>query len=121
MRNGDELVQRREAESKMLLSARPNVGRNELFSGLIVLGFVNGVFPRLVTAVWEHNLLVAFLTTFDVSVVVWSSWCIAISFTLRSPADRITRMDVAVAIAALIAFEIPVAPLSWVALSGIAV
>lgn len=105
----------------MLLSASPTLGRNELFSGLIVLGFLNGVFPRVVTSVWEQNALVALLTTLDVSVVVWASWCIVVSFTLRSPLDRVTRMDVAVAIAALIAFAIPVAPLSWVALSGIAV
>ncbi|NIX75682.1 hypothetical protein [Microvirga terricola] len=97
------------------------VSRNELFAGLVVLGFCNGISERVIVSVTENGIGASLLSTFDTSVIVWSALAIAISFILREPARPMTRLDIAAAACALVAFLVPVAPLSWLVMSGLAI
>ena len=97
------------------------VSRNELFAGLVLVGFVNGISARAVHSVVENGIAAALLSTFEISVIVWSACAVGISFVLRGPAQPAARFDFILAGVALSAFLVPVAPLSWLALSGLAV
>src|SRR3954469_5756213 len=63
------------------------VSRNELFAGLVLVGFANGISPRAVHSVVENGFAAALLSTFDISVIVWSACVVGISFVLRDPAQ----------------------------------
>jgi exosortase/archaeosortase family protein len=61
------------------------------------------------------------MNTFDISVIVWVAVITTIMFFLRDSRSPTTRCDRFVAVGAAIGFLIPVAPLSWLALTGIAI
>ncbi|MGF9764256.1 hypothetical protein AAII07_55055 [Microvirga sp. 0TCS3.31] len=94
--------------------------RNELFAGLVVVGFANGISERAGKAVAEAGIAAALASTFDISVIVWIAWALCIVFLLRSPIQPVSRSDGVVAAFTLLAVVVPVAPLSWLALTGLA-
>ncbi|MBF9233913.1 hypothetical protein [Microvirga alba] len=98
-----------------------SVSRNELFAGLVVVGFANGISERVIASVTENGATAALLSTFDISVIVWGALAIAVAFLLRSPAQSISHLDRVVTTCALIAFLTPIAPLSWLAMSVLAI
>jgi hypothetical protein len=61
------------------------------------------------------------MNTFQISAVVWVALFFGVSFLLRRPRAPLTHVDKAVAAGAAVAFLAPVAPLSWIALSALAV
>src|SRR4051794_20513112 len=88
-------------------SAKPlrlSLCRNELFAGLVVVGFTNGITNRVVWSVAENGITAALLGTFDISVIVWSALIISVTFALRGPVQPITRSDLIVAGCAIAAF-----------------
>jgi hypothetical protein len=97
------------------------VSRNELFAGLAVLGFANGISERISHTVADTGITAALVSTFDISAIVWVAWVLSLVFVLRSPMQPIRRSDGLVASGALLAFLGPVAPLSWLALAGLAI
>ncbi|MGO4706473.1 hypothetical protein AB4072_11955 [Microvirga sp. 2MCAF38] len=102
-------------------AAITGVPRNELFAGLVVIGFINGILERIMVSVSGDGIVGALLNTFDISVIVWSACLIGLSFLLREPAQPTGRSDWVVATVVLAAFLVPVAPLSWLAISGLAI
>ncbi|MEZ0171226.1 hypothetical protein [Microvirga sp. TS319] len=97
------------------------VSRNELFAGLVLLGFANGISGRVISSVVEDGIAPALLSTFNISVIVWSACAIGISFLLRGPVQPVRTFDRVITICVLVAVLMPVAPLSWLALTGLAV
>jgi len=97
------------------------ISRNELFAGLVLVGFANGISTHVVHSVVENGIETALLTTFGISVIVWSACAIGVSFVLRGPVQLATHLDFVLAGFALAAFPVPVAPLSWLTTSGLAV
>lgn len=97
------------------------ISRNELFAGLILIGFANGISGNVISTVTQNGIVAALLGTFNISVIVWSACAISITFLLRGLAQPIRRSDWIIAIGALAAFLVPVVPLSWLALTGLAV
>lgn len=95
--------------------------RNELFVALIVIGFANGISERVAKVLTEAGLGTALAGTFDISVVVWCAWALCILFLLRSPIHTASRSDEVVVGLAGVAVLIPIAPLSWLALTGLAI
>jgi exosortase/archaeosortase family protein len=98
-----------------------SVSRNELYVGLVLIGFANGISGSVITTVVQNGIVGALLGTFNISVIVWSACAVSIVFLLRGPAQPIERSDGVVATGALAAFVVPWAPLSWLALTGVAV
>jgi exosortase/archaeosortase family protein len=97
------------------------VARNELFAGLVLLGFANGISERIIHALARDGFLTSLLQSFDISLLVWSACVISIAFLLRSPRQRVSLFDTAAALCAVAAFLFPIAPLSWLALSALAI
>lgn len=99
----------------------PFFSRNELFFGLAVLGLANGICERVSGTVAKNGFASALANTFDISVIVWVALAIALTFALRGPMKPASRSDAIVATCAALAFLVPVAPVSWLALTGLAI
>jgi hypothetical protein len=95
--------------------------RNRLFAALIVIGFANGVVLRIAEGFRDREFTDLAMNTFDISAIVWIALIVGIAFVLRSAVQSVTTSDQVVAAAAAAAFLVPVAPVSWIALSGLAV
>jgi hypothetical protein len=97
------------------------VSRNELFAGLAMVGFANGISEIVISSVSDNGIASALLSTFDISVIVWSACAISVAFLLREPTQPVERSDWIVAGCVLAALLVPVGQLSWLALAGLAV
>ena len=100
---------------------RFSLDRNGLFAGLVVIGFANGNLIRVVNEIRARELADVLMNTFQISAIVWVALFVGVSFLLRRPRAPLTHVDKAVAAGAAVAFLAPVAPLSWIALSALAV
>ena len=100
--------------------ATAHIARTDLYCGLVIVGFANGISERIGNEIHRHGLMTAVFNTFGVSVVVWAAAVLALSLLLRAERQPATRMDFAVAVIASIAFLMPVPSVSWLALAGIA-
>jgi hypothetical protein len=72
-------------------------------------------------AVVEAGFAAALMSTFDLSVIVWSAWVISLMFLLQGPAQPVSRSDRIVAACVLLLLLVPAAPVSWLALTGLAI
>jgi hypothetical protein len=97
------------------------VQRRHLYCGLAVVGFANGTSDRIGEALSRDSMLSAMLATFGISVVVWSAALAAIWLLLHAEHQPVRKTDIAVAALAAAAMLVPIPPLSWLALTGIAV
>ena len=95
--------------------------RNRLFAGLLIIGFLNGAVGRVAEGLRRGDLAEMIMNTFEISAIVWVAVIVAVVFLLRSGKLAATQADWLVATAATAGFLIPIAPLSWIALSGLAV
>jgi hypothetical protein len=95
--------------------------RNHLFAALVAIGFANGIVIRLQEGFRNEELAKLVLNTFDISAIVWIALVVGIVFLLRPPRRSATMTDQLVAAATASAFLIPISPLSWAALSGLAI
>lgn len=102
-------------------SATSPVTRGELFAGIFLLAFINGIIERVLIDIVRNGLFAALLSTFDISIIVWVAGAIGIAYLLRSPAQPVGASDWAVAACALAAIVVPVGPMSWLATSGLAI
>jgi exosortase/archaeosortase family protein len=100
---------------------RASLDRNELFAGLFVIGFANGILIRVVNGIRARELADVLMNTFEISAILWVALFVGVSFLLRRPGAPVTHVDKAVAAGAAVAFLAPVAPLSWIALSALAI
>jgi exosortase/archaeosortase family protein len=97
------------------------VPRAELFAGLVLVGFANGITGQAVTVIRDNGVISAVLTTFDVSVIVWCAAALALSSLWRASAQPLKHADLAVATAAAACFLAPQTILSWIGLTGLAI
>jgi exosortase/archaeosortase family protein len=113
------------AESGVLLGLSQGnssfVSRNELFAGLVLLGFANGISGQVISSVAQFGIAAALLSTFNISVIVWSACAISIWFLLRGPVQPVRTFDWVMTTCVLVALLMPVAQLSWLALTGLAI
>lgn len=99
---------------------RPWLVRGELFGGLAIVGFANGVSERAGDEIARSGIVGAFFDTFDVSVVVWAALLVALWLFLRAERTRVGAADIAMGAFASIAFLIPVPSLAWLAITAMA-
>jgi exosortase/archaeosortase family protein len=95
------------------------VRRGEFFAGLFILGFANGIFERIISAIAEGTIPNAILGTLGISVLVWVACFIAVSLLLRQPPEPVTRNDLILGMAITAAMLVPSAKVSWIALTGL--
>jgi len=95
------------------------VRRGEFFAGLFILGFSNGIFERITWAIEKGTIANAILGTFGISVLVWVACFIAVSLLLRQPPEPVTRNDLILGAAVIVAGLVPSAKVSWIALTGL--
>lgn len=91
--------------------------RNALFAGSFAIGLANGLVTRLVEAIARDGAAQALFNSFDISVIVWIGAALSLSFMQREMQRPATRADLIVAGACLMAFLVPLPPLSWVGLA----
>jgi exosortase/archaeosortase family protein len=97
------------------------VPRAELFIGLVLVGFANGITGQVVAAIQDSGVISAALNTFGVSVIVWCAAVLAISSFWQASVQPINRADLAVAAVAVVCFLAPQTKLSWIGLTGLAI
>ena len=100
---------------------RASVTRSDLYCGLIVVGFANGISERISNAIDRDGVVVALFNSFDVSVVMWAAGLVALSLLSRSERQPARGTDFAIAGVASAAFLVPIPSLSWLAFTAIAV
>lgn len=91
-----------------------------LFAGVFAAGMANGASEKVARTIFEQGPWMATLDTFDISVVVWGACLAGLALLLKAPPRPASRADyIALAMAAA-AITLPVPPLSWLAVSGLA-
>lgn len=100
--------------------ATAGLSRCELLAGLSILGFANGIAGRMQGAILHDGLAAAFVSTFNISAVVWVAFLACPAMLLREPREPPRRADLIVAAGVLTAIMLPFGPLSWIALTGLA-
>ncbi|MDI3308502.1 MAG: hypothetical protein QJR07_15525 [Acetobacteraceae bacterium] len=96
------------------------LSRGELFAALCVLGFANGIAGRAQGAFLHDGAAEAFINAFNISVVVWVAFVACPAMLLREPRESLRRADLVMAAGVLAAILLPFGPLSWIALTGLA-
>jgi hypothetical protein len=96
------------------------LSRTELFASLCILGFANGIVDRVHGAVMADGAAAALMITFNISAIVWIAFFVCPLLLLRAPRKPLDRADLIVAAGALATFMLPLGPLNWIALSGLA-
>lgn len=96
------------------------ITRGELFAGLCVLGFANGIFGWVRATIVEDGVAAAVFGTFGISILAWVAFVACPALLLRAPQEPPARADIAMAGFAAVAFMVPVGTLSWVALTSLA-
>jgi hypothetical protein len=96
------------------------LARTDLFAALCILGFANGSVGRVQGAVLYDGAAAALFETFNISAIVWVAFLVCPTMLLRAPREAPRRADLIVSAGVLTPILLPFAPLSWVALTGLA-
>jgi hypothetical protein len=99
---------------------RIQIGRDEFFAGLFLLGCANGIASRATGAVLEMGWLNAAIGMFGVSAIVLAACASGLWFMMGGQDERLTRIDLVVGVVALALIALPIGGLSWIAVSGMA-
>jgi hypothetical protein len=96
------------------------LSRGELFAGLFILGCANGLTGRMLQSINKLGLLDAILATFDISVIVFAAFFVGAKLVLQDKSGQIYLADVAIGGVCLLFIVLPIAAMSWLALTGLA-
>jgi exosortase/archaeosortase family protein len=94
--------------------------RNAYLGVLFVVCCANGLGAKAIDAVSQSGWSEALLGTFGISLVVWVACYAGLSLVLRPGSETISPWDIAVGIGVLGLVVVPFGPLSWMALSALA-
>jgi exosortase/archaeosortase family protein len=97
------------------------LSRSQLFAGLFVIGFANGITSPIVARVLGEGLAPTLASTFGISAIVWIASIVATTLVLREPCSPVARTDWIVAATTLGLLLIPAPLLSWLVLTGLAI
>src|SRR5262249_3236894 len=92
---------------------------DELFALIAILACANGLIARVSQTVNDHGWADAAFATFGISAIVLIACFIGVSELLSDKAKTIQSADLAVAAVLLLLIIVPIAQLSWVALTGL--
>lgn len=102
-----------------VLRMATELGRGEYFAGLFILGCASGFASRILHSVQEVGWAVAFFTTFEISVVIWISCISGVALVLRDRTTGVRAFEVALGAGFVFLVILPIAPLSWIAVTGL--
>ena len=91
--------------------------RARLFAGLAVIGFANGVIPQVISALSGNALWPAIASGLGINWVVCLAFAVGLNLAVRRSSSSVTRHDLFVAAAFLLAILYPAPETSWLALS----
>ena len=101
----------------LVAALRHSISRNELFTGLYILGCANGLLGRILVGVNSDGWLG--ILGGDISVIVWFACFAGVSMMAQEDKEEIGFADSAVAAVFLILVILPIFSLSWVAVTGL--
>jgi hypothetical protein len=104
--------------SSVLQTAR-ELGRGEYFAGLFILGCASAFASRIVHSVEELGWAVAFLSTFEISIVILFSCISGVALILRDRTTGVHAFEIALGAGFVFLVILPIAPLSWIAVTGL--
>jgi hypothetical protein len=104
--------------SSVLQTAR-ELGRGEYFAGLFILGCASAFASRIVHSVEELGWAVAFLSTFEISIVILFSCISGVALILRDRTTGVHAFEIALGAGFIFLVILPIAPLSWIAVTGL--
>ncbi|MCO6049146.1 exosortase/archaeosortase family protein [Mesorhizobium sp. RP14(2022)] len=108
----------RSAAWRVPLAEAQALSRQAIFSGLVVLAFLNGSAEKIYKSVLRDGWVDAALNTFDVSAILWFAGAVAaLQLWNAVPAEPRSRTDLAVAVAAVVLILLPVPVLGWLAIA----
>jgi hypothetical protein len=96
------------------------MGRNEFFAGLFLLGCANGIASRAIATVHDIGWLNGAIGMFDVSAIVLAACASGLWLMMGRREKSVTRVDLAIGVVALALIALPIGGLSWIAVSGLA-
>ncbi len=91
----------------------------EYFGGLFLLACVNGLASRIIQSVNRLGWADAVFNTFDVSVIVLISCITGVSLILRDRTVGVHSLEIALGVGFVFLVILPIAPMSWVAVTGL--
>lgn len=95
--------------------------RGQFFAALVAIGFANGSSEKVAKQAADLGWSGAILNTFGISVIVWGALLAVLVLLVRAAPNPFRRADIVAAVAAAVAFLIPIPDLSWLAIAGLAV
>jgi hypothetical protein len=104
--------------SSVLQTAR-ELGRGEYFAGLFILGCASAFASRIVHSVEELGWTVAFLGTFEISVVILFSCISGVTLILRDRTTGVHAFEIVLGAGFVFLVILPIAPLSWIAVTAL--
>jgi exosortase/archaeosortase family protein len=107
------------AARNSLLRIANELRRGEYFAGLFIIGCASGFATRVIHSIEEIGWADALFRTFGISVIVLASCVAGISLVLRDHTRGVRRLEIAVGAGFIILVIIPIAPLSWIAVTGL--
>jgi len=95
-----------------------HLARREFFAGLLILGCLNGLSSRVSEEINRVGWADALFNTFDISVILWISFCVGLSLVVRDQVGQANSLDFVVGAAFLLLIMLPISQLSWVAVAA---
>lgn len=102
-------------------AASARISLRDCLFGLVMIGFANAEYLRVVRQIDRTGLWEAAYSTFGISMVVWASIYVVARLILSSPDRNLKRADLAILGASLVLFLSPATALSSVGLTMIAI
>lgn len=93
--------------------------RGEYLAGLFTLGCVSGVTSRIIQSSDRLGWTDALFNTFEISIIIWTSWVIGIAFIFQDRTTEIRSSDFAVGAGFAFLVILPIGPLSWLAITAL--
>ncbi|GGF44927.1 hypothetical protein GCM10007301_00560 [Azorhizobium oxalatiphilum] len=95
--------------------------RKDFFAALVLIGFANGLISRVLESAHNIGWFAGLMNTFDISAIVWVAIYMVPTQIWKETDAPVTRPDLVVGAICLAAFFVPIAQMSWLALSGLSI
>jgi exosortase/archaeosortase family protein len=113
-----ELIAPLRKTNGLLAALRRPMARDELFAVLFILGCANGLMGRILVTLWTDGWIG--LVAGDISWIVLFACFAGIWLLFVAEREEIRAADLAVGVLFLVLVALPMSPLSWVAVTGLA-
>jgi hypothetical protein len=99
--------------------ASRSLSRRDFFTGLAILGCVNGLASKVIPEINRTGWTDAALSTTNISIIVWASCLSGLLLMARAPSRPARGLDFRIAGALGVLLVLPIGELNWAALSAL--